>query len=101
MAKTKTSFTKDNRPSRTRKNAPNVVTGAVKEILTSIVENEFESGRPAKALKNLFDKNKIQYLQALDKLSECVVPKLSRTELTGENGEAIKILNVGVDIEKL
>ncbi len=73
------------------KGTPNRVTGTMKEILTAIVLEEYQSGRVASAMQKLYDQNAGQYVACLDKLGESILPKLSRSELTGKDGQDLKL----------
>ena len=74
-----------------KEGTPNRVTGTMKEILSAVVLEEYQSGRVVVAMQKLYEKNPAQYIALLDKLGESILPKLSRAELTGKDGKDLNV----------
>lgn len=81
------------------KGAENKSTGVIRKAFNDFVENNLEQiQNDYKAMNNPKDR-----LYFIINLAEYCIPKLQRTELTGENGESIKLqiykLPDGTEIE--
>jgi hypothetical protein len=96
MPKTSTTFKKgEGRP----KGAQGKVTKDIKEAYRLLIEKNLDN--MTLWLEQVAKKNPQQALYIIAEFSEYIVPKLSRSELTGKDGEALKQVFVigGKEIE--
>lgn len=88
---------KTNNPYGRKKGVQNKATRDIKEAYRQLIEKNLDN--LTSWLKKIADKDPEKAIKIIAELSEFVVPKLARTELTGEDGRDIipKALNVTVD----
>ena len=84
MAKTSGSFSKDNPPKVTRKGSPNKATQNIREAYKMLIEKNLDN--LTTWLERVAEDNPQAALGYLKDLSEFVVPKLARTDLTSTDG---------------
>lgn len=79
-------------PNGRPKGSMNDVSKRVKETFAALLENRAEE--LAEALDRIRDKDPKAYLELYIKLSERFVPAMSRTEVTGLDGEPIQPIQI-------
>lgn len=75
-----------------KKGVPNKVTSDIKEAYRLLIESNIPN--LSKWLDRIAEKNPERAITILSDLSEYVIPKLARTELTGEDGDEIKVKTI-------
>ena len=79
-------------PNGRPKGSMNDVSKRVKETFAALLEGRAEE--LAEALERIRDKDPKSYLEIYIKLSERFVPAMSRTEVTGLDGEALQPIQI-------
>jgi Family of unknown function (DUF5681) len=79
-------------PNGRPKGSMNDVSKRVKETFAALLEGRAEE--LAEALERIRDKDPKAYLEIYIKLSERFVPAMSRTEVTGLDGEALQPIQI-------
>ena len=74
------------------KGMPNKTTEIVRRLFADILENEQENFKAA--LETLRINNPKEYVQVMTKLSQRFLPEVTRSELTGLDGEALQPVNI-------
>ena len=99
MAGTKTSGPKKgttNNPNGRKPGVPNKVTKDIKEAYRQLIEKNLDN--LTGWLEKIAEKDPEKAIKIINDLSEYVIPKLARSELTGSDGKPLQtFLNVTVD----
>ena len=84
-----------NNPNGRKKGVPNKITGDIKEAYKKLIEDNL--GNLTQWLETIAEKDPEKAIKILSELSEYVIPKLARTDLTTGDQPIKPVLNVTVD----
>lgn len=79
-------------------NKSTIAGNALKSIIISIVNGEYESGRVENALLTLYEQDKYKYMSAIDKLQDKVIVKESKVTAEVDNS-ADKLKSLLANVE--
>jgi len=79
-------------PNGRPKGSPNRTTQIVRDLFAKILEEEQDNFR--EALEHLRVNQPKEYVQVMTKLSQRFLPEVTRSELTGLDGEALQPVNI-------